>query len=188
MEKPSTKNAIKFFLLAWGVLALIILAKEIFVFSLKGTSWFTAVLFYSLNDLKLISFLRLLFEPIIAMNAFLHDLIKVLFVSYICKDPYGFVINFLTVPIFEELQFRGPFYLLKRYSGEIWWKLVAVVVCLIFAVLHKKGLPALFLIFSLSVANIWLIHKTKRFWPTILLHAVYNMSSIFEGASRTLFM
>jgi membrane protease YdiL (CAAX protease family) len=86
--------------------------------------------------------------------------------------------SLVLAPLAEEVMYRGPLYLLKNRIGlHIWWFL-ALFMTILFVVSHRiLGLP-LFPIFILGIASSWLIMETKRFWPCIALHFLYNFQTV----------
>ena len=81
-------------------------------------------------------------------------------------------------PLAEEVMYRGPLYLLKSRIGLHTWWVLAIFLATLFAVSHRiLGLP-LFPIFVLGIASSWLIMETKRFWPSIALHFLYNFQTV----------
>lgn len=90
-------------------------------------------------------------------------------------DSYGFSKTFAMVPLLEELEYRGPFWLTRRFSGRRWWRAAGVLGALVFTLAHGSGLGTLIPVFAMALGSTWLIAKTGRFWPSVALHAVYNM-------------
>ena len=82
--------------------------------------------------------------------------------------------SLIMAPLIEESIYRGPLFLLKNKVGcYIWWVL-AIFLCVIFVLSHRySGLPLLPLT-VLGLASSWLIIKTKKFWPSLSLHFLYN--------------
>lgn len=86
--------------------------------------------------------------------------------------------NLILAPLVEESMYRGPLYLLKKHVGfRIWW-LLAVFLCAIFVLSHRTFGLSILPIIVLGLASSWLVIKTQRFWPSIVLHFLYNFQAI----------
>lgn len=86
--------------------------------------------------------------------------------------------NLILAPLIEESMYRGPLFLLKNRIGFQTWWLLASFLCVIFVLSHRiSGLPILPLII-LGLTSSWLIMKTERFWPSIVLHFLYNFQAV----------
>lgn len=86
--------------------------------------------------------------------------------------------NLIMAPLVEELMYRGPLFLLKKWIGFHTWWIMAGFLCVIFVLSHRiTGLPILPLI-VLGLASSWLVLKTERLWPSIALHFWFNFQAI----------
>ncbi len=86
--------------------------------------------------------------------------------------------NLILAPLVEEAMYRGPLYLLKKHVGfRIWW-LLASFLCVIFVLSHGIFGLSVLPIIVLGLASSWLVFKTERFWPSIVLHFLYNFQAI----------
>lgn len=89
-------------------------------------------------------------------------------------DQYNLVTYLITAPIVEEIIYRGPMYLTRnRSDGLIWWLTGLMLVC-VFSLSHGRSGIALLPLIALGVCNLWLVARTKYFWPAISLHFLYN--------------
>jgi membrane protease YdiL (CAAX protease family) len=84
------------------------------------------------------------------------------------------VTRLISAPVVEELIYRGPPYLLRRYSRHPAWWVGASLLAVLFALAHGRGGVALLPLLVLGMANVWLVASTGRFWPALGLHVLYN--------------
>lgn len=98
--------------------------------------------------------------------------------SFFIKDEFHIFSYILAAPLVEELVYRGPlFVLLKRVNKYVWW-ILAVVLSLLFSLSHNLAGLSLLPLFILGLASSWLVIKTRKFWPCLALHALYNFHVI----------
>ena len=86
--------------------------------------------------------------------------------------------SLIMAPVVEELIYRGPLFLLKNRIGLYLWWFLAVFLSVLFAVGHKCAGLSLLPLIVLGLASAWLVMRTKRFWPSIALHFLYNFQAI----------
>ncbi|SHJ26972.1 CAAX protease self-immunity [Malonomonas rubra DSM 5091] len=86
--------------------------------------------------------------------------------------------NLIMAPVVDELIYRGPLFLLKNRIGLYLWWFLAVCLCVFFAIGHKCAGLSLFPLIIFGLTSSWLVMKTKRFWPCIALHFLYNFQAI----------
>lgn len=82
-------------------------------------------------------------------------------------------------PLLEEIQFRGPFWILRRHAHTVWWWFIGLAWGMIWVVIHPLGIGELISIFGITIITLWLIKTTGRFWPALLLHMTFNAHFIF---------
>lgn len=89
-------------------------------------------------------------------------------------DQWDLVTYLITAPVVEETIYRGPMYLARSRSGRLIWWLTGLILACVFALSHGRSGIALLPMIALGVYNLWLVARTKRFWPAIYLHFLYN--------------
>lgn len=89
-------------------------------------------------------------------------------------DRWDMLTRLLGAPVIEEILYRGPLYLSKRYCQRTAWWLAGALLAVLFALSHERSGVALLPILALGVYNLWLVAKTGRLWPAIVLHFLYN--------------
>jgi len=77
-------------------------------------------------------------------------------------------------PVLEEGLYRGPLYLFRKWSEHPLWWAAALVLTLLFALSHTRAGLALLPLLTLGMASVWLVARTRKFWPSIALHFCYN--------------
>lgn len=90
------------------------------------------------------------------------------------SDPWALTTRLVAAPILEEVLYRGPLYLARRYSRSRLWWLAGGLLVLLFAFGHGRSGVALLPLLTLGVYNLWLVAATRRLWPAIALHFLYN--------------
>jgi membrane protease YdiL (CAAX protease family) len=96
--------------------------------------------------------------------------------------------NLIMAPLIEESMYRGPLFLMKHKIGCYVWWFLALFLCLIFALSHRNSGLSLLPLFVLGLSSSWLILKTERFWPSVVLHFLYNFQVIaFPFYQSTIF-
>ncbi len=86
--------------------------------------------------------------------------------------------SLIMAPLVEESMYRGPLFLLKNKIGRYIWWFLAIFLCVIFALSHRNSGLSLLPLIVLGLTSSWLIVKTKRFWPSVVLHFLYNFQAI----------
>ena len=100
-------------------------------------------------------------------------------------DQWGMTTRLIAAPVIEELLYRGPPYLLRSHSRGIPWWAGGLLLALLFALAHGRGGVALLPPFGLGAGSLWLIARTGRFWPAVMVHFLYNFyftSALLAGA------
>ena len=109
-------------------------------------------------------------------------------VERILFDQFNVATTLIIAPIVEEMIYRGPMYLTRRYSNHTSWWLIGIALTVVFALSHDTSgiawLPLLFL----GSYGLWLIAKTERFWPAIALHMLYNFFILSLILRQTMWM
>lgn len=100
--------------------------------------------------------------------------------SYLYHPLAGFILMtspaWLFAGILEELEFRGPLlWLLKKNINQHIWLAAAVLSGIIFSVIHPYPLWGTISVLGCPVINTWLLYKTKRLWPCMVLHNLFNL-------------
>ena len=121
-------------------------------------------------------------HPLSQDNPFLYLRHGWIMLSRIFCEPFaGFFGSYFSVamtvlfaPILEELQFRGLiFWYLKRHPHSKWF--AAFTTSVLFAAMHNRAFAYQFLIFVLGMILAWTAIKTRRFYPSMIVHALYNL-------------
>lgn len=86
--------------------------------------------------------------------------------------------SLILAPLVEETMYRGPLYLLKKHVGFRTWWLLASFFCVIFILSHRTFGLSILPIIVLGLASSWLVFKTERFWPSIVLHFLFNFQAV----------
>lgn len=74
----------------------------------------------------------------------------------------------------EELEFRGPIWLVKSHKSK-WLKWgLAIATSLLFGLCHRRGMAPTLLICAMGFISSGLLLKTKRIWPSMCIHGLYN--------------
>ena len=89
-----------------------------------------------------------------------------------------FFSSLVMAPLIEESMYRGPLFLMEKRIGRYLWWLLAVFLCVIFAFSHRSCGLSLLPLIVLGLTSSWLILKTERFWPSVVLHFLYNFQAI----------
>lgn len=84
----------------------------------------------------------------------------------------------VVAPVLEEGIYRGPVYLLKNMKSVYLWYGLAGVLGLLFVLSHHSAGLTYMPLVVLSVGSVWLIARTGRFWPSVLLHFLYNFQIV----------
>jgi membrane protease YdiL (CAAX protease family) len=95
-------------------------------------------------------------------------------VSVVFGDRWNLMSSLVFSPVYEELVFRGPMFLVRGYlPGFLWWFL-GIALAAAFALSHGRNGLALLPLLVLGIGGLWLITLTHRFWPTVALHVLHN--------------
>lgn len=89
-------------------------------------------------------------------------------------DQWELGTSLLFAPVFEEVVYRGPLYLIRRLSHNALWWLIGTGLTLVFALSHGRYGLVLLPLIVLGLCSLWLIATTRRFWPSIALHFLHN--------------
>lgn len=77
-------------------------------------------------------------------------------------------------PVLEEIRWGGLFYVTRSHSDKKWWNIAFIVSATLFALCHPVGIGRAIGPFSVGIASWLIIKKTKRLWPAMVCHALYN--------------
>ena len=178
MNKATLMETFRYCLLALGVLFLAKASQGLiaYVVYFYDEQWFGYIFYVSVG-----SFAQVLFSPVMSFNEWANELFKSICVYTFFGDVYNLTKLFWTAPILEEIEFRLPLFLLRKHSDKCWWKILAVVSCLMFALVHNRGVVSLLTIFVVGAVNLWLIIRYNRFWPAILVHCSFNLNVTFTA-------
>ena len=97
-------------------------------------------------------------------------------INILWNDQWHIFSNLIVAPVIEETMYRGPLFFLRKHIHIILWWVLAILLTMIFALSHyRSGLELLPLI-TLGLCSCWLIMTTRKFWPCLLLHFLYNFN------------
>ncbi len=109
------------------------------------------------------------------------------FVFNFFNDRFHLFLTLFFAPVFEEVLYRGPLFLLRdKIRSPIWW-LLAGLLSAIFAHSHALFGLALLPLFTLGICCSWLLKRFHRFWPCIILHFLYNFYTFSFTLYQSLF-
>lgn len=157
------------------VLALVLLlcgAKNYLIFLARGTAWcpYVCPSAFGPQLLATLAPLQAFFE--LQWNLLEH--LRGLAAFYL-NDHWGIATRLVAAPLIEESLYRGPPFLLRRHSRRSWWWIGGLLLALLFALAHGRGGAALLPLFGLGAGGLWLIATTRRFWPAVMVHFLYNV-------------
>lgn len=183
------KNYTVIYLLAgFGICQGFVLLADFLVF-LSTASVFIGGKFYQLvtphpfgHGIELPQLMRTIIDTPIVFFVWVRELAQN-FVNKFVPDVYNVTSFIVVTAIIEEVVFRGPLVVLKKYFYcNLWaWILVAVCLNIWFLLVHNAAPIFLFCIAGLSISSTWLAYKTGKIWPSIILHMVYNLDQLFGG-------
>jgi len=90
------------------------------------------------------------------------------------NDSFNLFSVVFAIPLIEESIYRGPLYLSKRYSDNPLWWVTGILLVILFTFSHDRGGLALLPVFVLGLSSWWLILVTRKFWPSLTIHVLYN--------------
>ncbi|MBI2036950.1 MAG: CPBP family intramembrane metalloprotease [Candidatus Liptonbacteria bacterium] len=174
-------------LLAFAFTMLALLAGHMLAYGLSGTFFYRWLFPHPFlgRGFDLPKWLEWFYDREIGANVAIINFVYAR-VLELWNDMYGFSKVFVMAPLLEELEWRGPLFLTRRHAHRGWWMTAAVVGAALFTLAHNSGLGTLIPVFAVALGSSWLIAKTGRFWPSLVLHAVYNMQVTFWGIAASL--
>jgi len=90
------------------------------------------------------------------------------------NDKHQFLSGVAAIPLIEEVIYRGPLYLTRKHSTSAMWWLASIILVVLFTLSHDRNGLALIPLFALGLSSCWLIMITRKFWPSLSLHVLYN--------------
>lgn len=90
------------------------------------------------------------------------------------NDNFLLLTGLVVAPVLEEVIYRGPLYLFRKWSENTLWWAAALALALLFALSHTRAGLSLLPLVALGMASGWLVARTKKFWPSLALHFMYN--------------
>lgn len=146
------------------VISTLIAFNFLFVF-IEDTRFFHPIFIF--NNFYPIWFLHFV-NYIVTFNSFFYA-----FLPFPAKY-LGLATPIIGAPIMEELEFRGPIWLV-RHSKNKWFKYgLVIITSLLFGLCHRRGIAPTLLICTMGFISSGLVLKTKRIWPSQILHGLYN--------------
>lgn len=89
-------------------------------------------------------------------------------------DPWNLFGKLALAPVVEEVIYRGPLYLTRSRSRSPGWWIAAGLLVLLFALSHGRVGVALLPLLVLGALSVWLVSRTGRLWPSVVLHFLNN--------------
>lgn len=88
---------------------------------------------------------------------------------------YGHILSpILGAPILEEIEFRSLILLSAKRASLKTKICLSILTSLIFAMCHGVPIGFMSVIFCMGLISCWLINSTKRLWPSMIFHSMYN--------------
>ena len=100
------------------------------------------------------------------------------FVGLFWYDRLHFSRKCFIGPFIDEIGWRGFFWLTRKHSEKIWWKIGSVISAVLFALWHDRGMVFILVPFAIAISNSLLIAATKCFWPAWVNHALCNIQLV----------
>ncbi len=159
-------------LLGLAIVLLFCAVKNYIAFLARGSAWCPYLCpssfgWHVLDDAPL--GLRQLFAAQRWLLLSSRDLIDQVFVA-----PAGLITRLVAAPVIEEIIYRGPMYLTRRYASRPLWWLFGIILVLLFALSHGRSGIGMLPLLVLGAYNLWLVAATRRLWPAVMLHFLYN--------------
>lgn len=104
-------------------------------------------------------------------------------VNLFVLDVYNVSSMIVATAVLEEIQFRGPLWLLRKYPAYVWWP-AALLINVWFLLCHNRAPIYLIYIFTFAMMAAWLVRKTGKLWPSIVLHMIYNAYWFLGGVTN----
>ena len=181
-DTVTAKTSVKLVLYCLALVLLSCAAKNYLAYALVGTplcpSLCPSPLGWDSPDTPV------LIERLFGFQAWIKSVIQNA-VTWFIPDPHALATSLVAAPLMEEVIYRGPLFLVRnRLKAPYWW-LAGIVLAVVFAASHGRSGVSMLPLFVLGIGSLWLITATRRFWPSLLLHFLYNffMASIVVYAS-----
>ena len=96
-------------------------------------------------------------------------------------DEFRLSILILVVPLVEEIEWRGFFWLTwRRHSDGKWWNIAFFASVILFALYHQRGIAYTIGPFAVAIVNWVLLKRTGRLWPCIVNHSLFNAQVVLD--------
>ena len=112
-------------------------------------------------------------EPLLEARSWIQEKFQGV-IALVLVDRWNLGTSLLFAPVFEELIYRGPLYLSRGFAHNSLWWVTGAGLTLVFALSHGRSGLALLPLIVLGICSLWLISASRRFWPSIVLHFLYN--------------
>ena len=90
------------------------------------------------------------------------------------NDKHQFLSGVIAIPLIEEVIYRGPLYMTRKHSTSAMWWFASIILVFLFTFSHDRNGLALIPLFALGLSSCWLIMVSRKFWPSLSLHVLYN--------------
>lgn len=157
-------EAIKHLVHALALIAIVILVYSLVLIAIHGTAFY-ALLF---NKSLFAFYPEFLKTFIYWISSFNHSVYQMLGLGGKVLSPV------VGAPILEELEFRGPLLLFGKRLSKIARYALIVVSSVVFALCHGTPLGFMSIIFAVALISCWLVSVTRRIWPSMVFHGIYN--------------
>lgn len=112
---------------------------------------------------------------LIDLNSFFYS-----FLPYVFGWVWPLIVTCVGAPILEEIEFRGALLWLTKIGAKRNIRIIyAILSSIIFALCHTVPLGYMVTIGAMGLLSCWLVTKTKRLWPSVALHSLYNLTVTF---------
>ena len=163
---------INYIFLCFAVVLLACALKNYLIYFLSGTVYCKYICPSTfgrevLSQPELINQFYRLQSAIVDVSQYLPNLLSI-------NDKYQLFSGVVAIPLIEEAIYRGPLYLSRNYSDSPLWWLAGIMLVILFTLSHDRNGLALLPVFVLGLSSCWLIMITRKFWPSLSLHVLYN--------------
>lgn len=171
MSRAVTASAWAWVMICVAVVVLSCGLKNYLAVLVTGTAWcpYLCPSWFAYDTFDEVPVLAQLFAAQRYVEAQLQGL-----VDRVWPDVWNLGTRLLFAPLVEESLYRGPLYLARAQARRPWWWLVGALLVVAFALSHGRSGLALVPLLVLGLCSLWLIRRTGRFWPSIMLHVLHN--------------
>lgn len=148
---------------AVGLSVMSIILSQLFYIFTYGTTLHTIL--YTKEIVSYPWLLEVFVNQLVSLNSYIYVLLGI---------SWRFFAPIVGAPILEELEFRGGIYLIRNKKSKVLKVFLSVLTTLLFVLCHSVPVGYWFTIGSIGLISCWLVFRTKKLWPSMALHAIYN--------------